>query len=293
MSRPQTIQIFLPAGDPSGLRTAEITTHIVRVFEVPRSLLDEFLKTDESRQVGIYLLVGQGDDATDPGLYIGQSSNVGARLVQHNQNKDFWTRTLVAVSLTNSFTQTHTVFLEWHAIREAKVAGRYRLENGTAGSQPYTPAPLKADCLEIFDTLRVLVATLGHPVFEPLAKPAEGPTEQPLFFCTASGTNGRGMYTPEGFVVFKGSVGRLENVKSIKGTAGENLRQRLLDTGVMRPEGATVIFERDHLFRSPSMAALALLGRTCNGWTDWKDIQGRTLDQVVRQKNNYTTATES
>lgn len=35
--RPQTIQIFLPTGDPNGIRQAEITTRSVRVFDVPRS----------------------------------------------------------------------------------------------------------------------------------------------------------------------------------------------------------------------------------------------------------------
>lgn len=39
MARPQTIQIFLPNGDPRGMRVAEITTRIVRVIEVPRSQL--------------------------------------------------------------------------------------------------------------------------------------------------------------------------------------------------------------------------------------------------------------
>lgn len=290
MARPQTIQIFLPSGDPTGLRMAEITTRIVRVFEVPRKLLDEFLGTPEASQVGVYLLIGQGDDATDPGLYVGQSGNTGTRLVQHNQAKDFWTRALVAVSLTNSLTQTHAVFLEWHALREARKAGRYKVENGTAGSQPHTPAPLEADCLEIFDTLRVLVATLGHPVFEPLATPVAERSAADIFFCTSSGANGRGLYTPEGFVVLKGSVGRLENVGSIKGTGGESLRMRLLETGVMRPDGTTVVFERDHLFRSPSMAALALMGRTSNGWIDWRDAQGRTLDAVVRQKDKFKPA---
>lgn len=42
-------------------------------------------------------------------------------------------------------------------------------------------------------------------------------------------------------------------------------------------------FSRDHLFRSPSMAAVALLGRTANGWLEWKDGDGRTLDAVKRQ----------
>lgn len=35
MPNPQTIQIFLPSGDPRGMRVAEITTRIVRVIEVP------------------------------------------------------------------------------------------------------------------------------------------------------------------------------------------------------------------------------------------------------------------
>jgi hypothetical protein len=48
---PQTIQIFLPAGDPRGMRMAEITTRIVRVIEVPRSQLGEFVKTPEALQV--------------------------------------------------------------------------------------------------------------------------------------------------------------------------------------------------------------------------------------------------
>lgn len=35
---PKTIQIFLPGGDPRGIRIAEITTRIVQVIEVPRRL---------------------------------------------------------------------------------------------------------------------------------------------------------------------------------------------------------------------------------------------------------------
>ena len=34
---PKTIQIFLPGGDPRGIRVAEITTRIVQAIEVPRS----------------------------------------------------------------------------------------------------------------------------------------------------------------------------------------------------------------------------------------------------------------
>ena len=35
---PKTIPIFLPGGDPHGIRIAETTTRIVQVIEVPRNL---------------------------------------------------------------------------------------------------------------------------------------------------------------------------------------------------------------------------------------------------------------
>lgn len=279
---PKTIQIYLPSGDPRGIRVAEITTRIVRAIEVPRSLVGDFVVMPTAQQPGVYFLVG-GDDSDEPQLYVGQSGGIGARLQQQNQSKDWWNKAIVIVSLTNSLTQTHTLFLEWTSIKEAKQAGRYQLENGNEGARPYTPDPLLADCREIQETARTLLATLGHPVFEPIAKPATETPASDIFYCKASGANGKGQYTEEGFVVLKGSVGRLENVPSIKGTAGERLRQRLLESNVMRAEGAIIVFEKDHPFKSPSMAALSLMGRTSNGWLDWKDAAGRTLDERVRQ----------
>ena len=56
-----------------------------------------------------------------------------------------------------------------------------------------------------------------------------------------------------------------------------------MQSGIMRVEGDAVIFTKDHLFRTPSMAAEALLGRTANGWTEWKTKGGKTLDAVKRQ----------
>jgi len=283
MPRPQTIQIFLPAGDPRGMRVAEITTRIVRVIEVPRSELGEFLKTPEAQQVGVYFLIGELSEAGLPRVYIGQSGNCGARLVQHNQNKDFWNRALVVISLTNSMTQTHALFLEWFAISEASKAGRYSLENGNTGARPHTPAPLEADCQEIFETAATLVATLGQPIFEPLTNAPTARGEKELFYCRGSGADGVGEYTSEGFVVLKGSRGRVENVASIQGTSNQRFRDQLVTEGILAAQGGMLVFTRDHLFASPSMAAMALMGRSANGWVEWKAANGRTLDELKRQ----------
>ena len=278
---PKTIQIFLPGGDPRGLRVAEITTRIVQVIEVPRTRLDEFSRMPESGQVGVYFLFGADESGADPQVYIGQTGDLRARLASHGTKKVFWQRALVLISRTNSLTQTHALFLEWHCLKLAIEAGRYRVENGNAGSKPHTPAPLEADCLEIFETGGILLATLGFPVFDPLARGASRADE--VFQCTAAGASGRGLLTDDGFVVLKGSVGRRANVPSIQGTPSERFRASLVEAGVMREEGDKVIFEKDHLFGSPSMAAVALLGRSANGWEAWKAKDGRTLDEVKRR----------
>lgn len=279
----KTIQIFLPGGDPRGIRVAEITTRIVQVIEVPRSLLQDFLKMEESSQVAVYFLFGESEDGSQQKVYIGQSGDLQARLVAHNKQKDFWERALVLISRTNSLTQTHALFLEWHCLQATRKAGRYTDENGNGGSKPHTPAPLEADCIEIFETGQVLLSTLGYPIFDPVGK-LNGATKTPeLFFCKASGANGRGLYTAEGFVVLKDSIGRRANAPHLANTAGERLRERLVADGVTRIDGETVVFEKDYLFRSPSMAALSLMGRNSNGWVDWKRADGKSLSEVHRQ----------
>lgn len=300
MSHPQTIQIFLPTGDPQGIRVAEITTRIVRVIEVPRSLIGEFLKMTEAEQVGVYFLFGEDEQDGAAKAYIGQTGSLRARLTQHNSGKDFWNRALIAVSQTNSLTNTHASFLEWMSIQKAQQAARYGLGNGNAGGRPHTPAPLQADCLELHDTIRVLLATLGYPLFEPLAKvlpPAlpEGDgthtesvvsdpeTQSRIYYCRGSDSDGRGLYTKEGFVVLAGSTGRREVVPSFELHGYNRLRQQLLQQGVLSIAGDRIRFERDHLFKASSAAAACLTGRSANGQVEWKDADGQTLWELEMQ----------
>ena len=283
MPTPQTIQIFLPGGDPRGIRIAEITTRIVQVIDVPRSLLGAFLEMPESAQVAVYFLLGESEDGESPLVYVGQTGDLRARLSAHNKEKDFWERALVLVSRTNSLTQTHALYLEWHCLQQVRKAERYADANGNGGSRPHTPAPLEADCLEIYETGRTLMATLGYRLFEPVA--ATGNDEE-VFFCRSSGTSGRGLFTSEGFVVLKGSLARKDSTEAFAGTRLEQVRLRLLNSGVLREQDGSLVFTKDHLFNSPSIAAVAMLGRHANGWRTWRLPDGRTLDEVKRQPSS-------
>ena len=281
---PKTIQIFLPGGDPQGIRIAEITTRIVQVIEVPRSLLSEFSKLPESNQVAFYFLFGEDDDEALK-VYIGQTGDLHKRLAKHSKEKDFWERALVVVSRTNSLTQTHALFLEWFCLQACREAGRYSDENGNSGSKPHTPPPLEADCLEIFDTSKTLLSTLGYPVFDPVAKPIAPNADDELFHCIGSGANGRGQLTSEGFVVLRESSGRLEHAPSTDEKTVQ-VRQQLIASDVLKVKGDQIVFQKDHLFRSPSRAAAVLMGRTANGWIEWKDVNGTTLNELKRQSND-------
>lgn len=286
MARPRTIQIYLPKGDPRGLRVAELTTSIVRVIEVPRTLLDEFLTMPEAKQVGLYLLVNDDEDQDYPAVYIGQTGGTGQRLVDHHKQKEFWNRALVVVSLTNSLTQTHSLYLEWLGIKLANEAGRYKVENGNAGTKPHTPAPMEADCQEIFDTLRTLVATLGQPVFEPLSKGKTGgseATEASTFYLRSAKYDATGEYTVEGMVVLAGSKARKDIATSMANTPLVPKRQSLVDDGALKLEGDFYVFQRDVLFKSPSGAAAMVRAASSNGWVEWVSKDGKTLDELKRQ----------
>ena len=92
--------------------------------------------------------------------------------------------------------------------------------------------------------------------------------------------SGQGVYLADGFLVKKGSLARKETVPSGKNVSA--IHQRLLEDGVLEPHGNQYRFTRDHLFSSPSGAAAAVLGRTANGWEQWKLADGRNLSEIRR-----------
>jgi len=291
---PKTIQIFLPSGEPHGIRIAEITTRIVQVIEVPRSLLGDFLAMEQSSQVGVYFLIGEASEDGTRLAYVGQTGDLRARLCNHNQKKDFWDRALVLVSRTNSLTQTHALFLEWHALKQIRDAGRFADDNGNAGSRPHTPAPLEAECLEIFETGHTLISSLGFPLFDRVVSASSPPAAAETLYCCSPGTgvDARGLYTAEGFVVLEGSIAR-EAMTPSTTPAQRQWRQRLLDRGVMRADGhGALVFTRDHLFQTPSAAAIAVMARRANGWTEWKNAAGLTLHQLQREPQGATPGSD-
>ncbi|WP_246231167.1 GIY-YIG nuclease family protein [Mycolicibacterium sediminis] len=233
--------------------------------------------------MGVYYLFGSNEDEA-PQCYIGQSGSVGVRLQQHTSAKDFWTRAMVAVSLTNEWTSTHAAYLEWLSLGRARAAGRYNLVNGNQASNPFTPEPLEADCQEFIDTIAVLLATLGAPVLDTVKPAMSLPTKtnsgepESLFFREA-GCEATGFQTPEGLLILAGSKGRPDTRKSARpGIAVQ--RAALEAEGVIKVGEHELVFLKDHLFGSPSAAGCALVGGENNGRTSWRNGQGQSISDL-------------
>lgn len=90
-----------------------------------------------------------------------------------------------------------------------------------------------------------------------------------------------GSLIDEGFVVKAGAIARKEIVPSAIDSM-TSVRERLLTEGILEDCDGQLRFTKDYTFDSPSGAAMAVLGRTANGWKEWKHSDGRSLSEVKR-----------
>ncbi|WP_276974082.1 GIY-YIG nuclease family protein [Flavobacterium filum] len=279
--RGKTIQVFLTDGSPRGIKLAEITSNIELAVFIPRVQMNDAGKRAELSLPGVYFLFGENEAGGKPMVYIGQSRNCLDRIKQHDQKKDFWNYAVLIVSKTNNFTQTHIEYLEQLAIDKAIEAKRYVLENGNSPKKFSVPEMLEADLLDSFDTIKILLSTLGFPLFEGWVEYKEQSSSQRLF-CKAKAAKAEAEYVNDGLLVFKGSTANLEFAP----TSSSSLklqRDKLIESKVLQLEGSVYVFTEDYLFTSPSAAASQIQARNANGWIEWKDAQGKTLDELYRK----------
>lgn len=278
MSFGTTIQIFLPDGNPRSIKLAEITSRTIQAILIPRAKLDDAGSREELQRCSVYFLIGASDEDSKPMIYVGEAENAYSRLKQHNKSKEFWITTIAIISKTQHLTRTHIKYLEWFCCQEVAAAGRYVLENSITPTKPFVSEPMEADLQDNFETIKLLVSTLGHPIFDKITLPKK----KELVYCKGRDAVAKGEYTEDGLVVFVDSSCNLEEVKSTK-IYIRNARQKLIDEGVLHKENNVYKFSSNYIFPSPSQAAGVVLGREANGWDEWKYEDGRTLNEVHRQ----------
>jgi len=276
VNKPYSIKIFLPGGDPEGLRTIEKSNWSGAGIVIPRALMGEARGRRELNRTGVYVLLGPPEESGLPRVYVGEGDPIKPRLDQHAAKKDFWTSCIAFTSKDENLNKAHVQFIESRLISLAAAAKRCTLDNGNAPALPSLSEADAADAEGFLSEMLLCFPVLGLSVFL-AAAPVQRNVQR--LFISAKGIQAEGMDTQDGFVVRTGSGVVREEVPSCH-TYLKELRSALISNGVLKPSGAGYSFAQDYVFPSPSTAAGVVQGRAANGRVDWKTKEGKTLKEL-------------
>ena len=169
MTDPFTIKIFVPDGEPDGVRIVDRMNWTGTGIVFPRIKWNEVSRRPEFTKIGIYILFGYEEGDEDiPTFYIGQADGLRNRIDTHYKNKDFWDSGIVFFSTNDSLNRAHVTWLEYSLIKKASDVGRCRLDNGNIPQEPVLSESEKADTKGFLKEIFQILPLLEVRVFEPI-----------------------------------------------------------------------------------------------------------------------------
>lgn len=267
-SRGFTVRLFIPSGNPDGVKIIEKSNWTGLGMVLPRSLYKQEKDRDPLRQgAGVYALFGSEEGDPFPRLYVGEGDPVGPRLDQHynDDRKSFWTHAVIFTSKDQNLNKAHVQYLESGLVALAQQAKRATLDNRITPQPPSLSEADRSEAEGFLLNMLLCFPVLGYHAFEVLE---EATPKVTLLFLKAKNVEGQGYESPGGFVVKNGSQAVKKEAPSLERHLKE-LRQTLLAREVLVDRGEILELIQDYSFSSPSMAAGVLLGNSANGRTEW------------------------
>tara|TARA_R110002073_G_scaffold245043_3_gene407282 strand:- start:657 stop:1562 length:906 start_codon:yes stop_codon:yes gene_type:complete len=164
-SEPFTIRIFVPYGDPEGVRVIDKMNWTGLGVVFPRTRWETARSRSEFDRAGVYILVGNTDDDL-PTVYVGQGDLVRDRIQSHYKNKDFWDWGITFVSSGARLNRAHVTWIEHELVKRATLAKSCTLDNGNAPSEPNLSEQEKADTRAFLHEILQILPLVGLRAFE-------------------------------------------------------------------------------------------------------------------------------
>ena len=292
-----SFQIYLPTGQPSGLRIVDRSNWTGQGMAFPRSSLEQARNREELQRTGVYVLWNRDGTSLLPSVYIGEAERVVKRLNDHNATKDFWTDAVAFTAKDDSLDKAHVQYLEARLVNIATGAGRCELENANAPSLPSLSEAKVADAERFLEDILLCLPIVGVHFFESPSSNGEGEqTDQPRYLTIdysnskvdrLTGIKARGYESADGFVITQDSLAVKDATPSFEAQFPHEsaYRSLLKEQGVLvqdeqRPNALR--FTQDLVCSSPSRAAGVVRGTASNGREDWKDSMGRSLNDIAK-----------
>jgi len=286
MARGKKLTMFMLDGTEYGPRIAEIGNWVGKAFYSPRTMISQVINRPEFDNPGIYCLKSNSDsESYQEKIYIGEAENVKTRIKQHLQSskKDF-VEMIFFISKDDLLTKTQIKYLESRLVQLAIDSKTAEIENGNTPSLPTLHEADISDMEYFLDQLKLILPVMGFRfLISSIVKQPENNTPQEqkkIFLKIKRSTITANMYiNNQGFIVTKGSLAKKNLSKSCTITY-RKLRQKLLDTEILKDNGEFYEFVEDTIFSSASAASNMILGRNSNGYTEWVSENGTPLKEL-------------
>lgn len=284
MAKSKSINLFLIDGTADGRIRCRIGNGSEVIFRIPRKDLNESKDLQHLNQDGVYFLLGEEDGQQK--IYVGQASSrkngngILGRLTEHDRKKEFWAEAIAFTTTDNSFGATEISWLENKFYNLAVKAGRCVVTNGNEPSPGTVSEEKESELEERVDCARLILNAIGYKMFEPLKKisPPPPPPDEKIFYLSRSikklgrKISAQMIRTSTGWKVLKGSdVSPLDDEEHLSARMKELRHSEKVSDGKL---------VEDLEFKSPSSAAVFVLGVSANGWTSWATADGTLLKNL-------------
>ena len=276
MAISKKLEIIYHNGQPDGIRSIRRHLSTMTTYVIPRTLLSEAKKLSGINRPGIYYLISENDDNKIAQIYVGQTRNGVARLDDHNRSKDFWNKAIMFLADNKTFSLDMISGLEAFAINKAHESKRYKVENSVNPKYEIDEYDLPL-IEEVYEEIKFIMATQGYKMDDAKVTLNEANT----LHTTRNGVLAFGVYDGEHFEVLEGS--EIDMNRKCHSSTFEKQRQTALNNGDIVKVDDKYKLTVSVSFSSPSSAAMFVLGGSTNGWTEWKDKDGKTLDEIHRK----------
>lgn len=276
MTTSKKLEIIYYNGQPDGIRSVRRHLSTITTYVIPRPLLSEAKKISGITRPGIYYLINENDENRIAQIYIGQTRNGVTRLDDHNRSKDFWNKAIMFLADSKTFSLDMISGLEEYAIIKAHEAKRYKVENSVKPKYEIDEYDLPS-IEEVYDEIQFVMATLGYK----MNNAKENKEAREVFHTTRNGIQAQGIYTGDKFEVLEDS--EVDMSRPCPFETLKKQRDTALENGDIKLVKGKYILTSSIAFTTPSGASSFVLGGSTNGWTEWKNKVGKTLDEVYRK----------
>lgn len=291
------ITTYLLDDNQYGPKTIEIGNWSGKAIYSPTTYISKLLNNrDEFNKPGIYFLKSSPiNPIYSEKVYIGECEVVKDRLTKHltDPNKEF-DECVAFISKDDMLTKAHVKYLESKSIRIVKELNSTELENSNVPKLPSLHESDISDMDYFLEQIKIILPIVGFTCFRPntmniqesddLKKFITNNTEN-VYYIDRNEIKARLVKTEKGFIVLKGSTCKKFHNNSIK-QGRIDLKKKLLESNTLTDNGGLYVFNKDTIFNSTSEAASIILGAQTSGPQTWRDANGNTyLDNIKNEIN--------